>query len=1161
MGGLSSLLVQDQVLSVTQIEQTLQRQVILGGDLPTILLELKMLDERVLVDYMSRVVGVSALSPDVYDDIDFSAADIVSKATAVACKAVPVKRGDQLIVAVSGPLTMESVQKLAQESKMAVSAQLVLEFRLALMMNQVYGVPLSGRVSTLQKKLVPDFAGVQRDVSEEKQAFERPAAVSAPTVELEAEVDEKISIEATIPRHTDATTKMYQKDKTPPRKVVVESTSPGHEDETRQAMPLRMDALAAKVRLTAPPESLADTDSDVPPAAGDDSDELVHSAVKDEAHEGADVQVKRRAKRKLISFSEASDLLDTAENRDEIIDTFFHFAHQAFDFTFLAVVHGDDASGRLAAYRGGDFNDADFVSIQLSDGGLFGLANDTAQFQIGSMDDKPGLNALNQLGLDVPLNAAVIPVVLKSRVIMLLYGDSGHHGIRSNRVERIYEFGLLVAKAFERLLLAKKYRKFSSIPPPDSRRVSKNAEAAIKVESESVSRPKRDFSGFVVPERPSVPPSERPSVRPAVAVEASSLEENVLPPVNALDEFECSETASARADDSFVEDDHVAAVEVAPQEPVRSEMGGKVTAQVPPDVAAKLARMAAERAAQSAGESPGVEASKTEAATPEVVDTPVSVASAEEAAAEQAALPEETGAQVEAPKKVSISPSVNVRRDLDADTTLKIHVESGSNKTKKREAVRRVEPIRVSKNPPAAQSPSMPPDARGTAPMKLETVAPNARSGGESASSSVTVSEPKKVTSEYKERPSVAPRPPVEHGLYMHVDKGYAKGEKVKAQETVRNYPVSRELQEQTVDMTVLVDGGSPIPLKNKAARSTAGYAELSKDDLAPTTDAPLDLVAASASETDSEPSPEPIPLQQPVSGGATSTSELESLVEKLLKGQFDEQLAEKILAGQEASIRLLIANFPGPLSCDRFQEMGKLPKIAYHGPLLRMLTMFGKKTVPFLLPLLDSFDSEIRFYTTFLFSELGGKDVLAQIVNRVFDNDRQIRMVAVDTIHQQQGTIEYREALDSIAAVLVGANTTLEKKRIAAEVFGQLHEPSAIAHLASMLGSVDGVLAERCQKALVKIAFRDFGFSERRWLAWYEEQKYTHRLEWAIEAIVDKNEDIRRMALAELRNSIGTRIDWPKPPYDFNQRRELQARVRTWWDSGGRELFPITLS
>ena len=174
MGALSSLLVQDQVLGVTQIEQALQRQVILGGDLPTILLELRMLDERVLVDYMSKVVGVPVLDAKLYDAPSTELSSVFSKETALACKAVPIVAGDDLLVAVTGALPPAHQNRLTKESGLTVVPHLVLEFRLALMLNQTYGVPLSGRLSTLQKKILPEFECVQ--FVSDKHTFDRPTS-------------------------------------------------------------------------------------------------------------------------------------------------------------------------------------------------------------------------------------------------------------------------------------------------------------------------------------------------------------------------------------------------------------------------------------------------------------------------------------------------------------------------------------------------------------------------------------------------------------------------------------------------------------------------------------------------------------------------------------------------------------------------------------------------------------------------------------------------------------------------------------------------------------------------------------------------------------------------------------------------------------------------
>jgi hypothetical protein len=66
MSRLSSVLVQNQVLDVTQIEQILQRQVILGGDLSTVILEHGWLNEQNLTDFVALAEDVEAMNSQIY---------------------------------------------------------------------------------------------------------------------------------------------------------------------------------------------------------------------------------------------------------------------------------------------------------------------------------------------------------------------------------------------------------------------------------------------------------------------------------------------------------------------------------------------------------------------------------------------------------------------------------------------------------------------------------------------------------------------------------------------------------------------------------------------------------------------------------------------------------------------------------------------------------------------------------------------------------------------------------------------------------------------------------------------------------------------------------------------------------------------------------------
>jgi hypothetical protein len=49
-----------------------------------------------------------------------------------------------------------------------------------------------------------------------------------------------------------------------------------------------------------------------------------------------------------------------------------------------------------------------------------------------------------------------------------------------------------------------------------------------------------------------------------------------------------------------------------------------------------------------------------------------------------------------------------------------------------------------------------------------------------------------------------------------------------------------------------------------------------------------------------------------------------------------DEDAVGVLKRGGEKALSLMIQNFPGPLTCDRFQEMGRLPRVLFHGPLLK---------------------------------------------------------------------------------------------------------------------------------------------------------------------------------------------------------------------------------
>ncbi len=305
--------------------------------------------------------------------------------------------------------------------------------------------------------------------------------------------------------------------------------------------------------------------------------------------------------------------------------------------------------------------------------------------------------------------------------------------------------------------------------------------------------------------------------------------------------------------------------------------------------------------------------------------------------------------------------------------------------------------------------------------------------------------------------------------------------------------------------------------------------------------------------DVDNLPSPLPSSVQ------VDMREEVDRLVERVLsQGPFDDAAAGLLVGIGDDALRALIPHFPGPLNFDRYQGTSKLRRVGQHGPLLRTMLMFGRSAMAHLLLLLDSLDSEVRFYTVFLLTEISMPEALPGLAKRIFDNDRQIRALSIDVMKGLASFPEYRWAVVDVASVLTSSTSTLEKKRLAAEALGELRDPVSIPSLSEMLGSVDGVLAERCQRSLVKITFTDFGFSERRWLSWWQANKRKHRIEWAVGALNHRVEEIRRAALEDLHKMVNGTFEWPREPLDHKQRRELKRRCLQWWEREGRVLNQV---
>src|SRR5438046_821395 len=111
---LSSLLVRDGLVGVKRMEKAFQRQVIYGGSLDTILLEMNLLTEERLTQYLALASGLPPAAKDEGQWLDDDALQMIPQEIAEQFRAVPLSmEGEALRVLVCSPIEISELEDLA----------------------------------------------------------------------------------------------------------------------------------------------------------------------------------------------------------------------------------------------------------------------------------------------------------------------------------------------------------------------------------------------------------------------------------------------------------------------------------------------------------------------------------------------------------------------------------------------------------------------------------------------------------------------------------------------------------------------------------------------------------------------------------------------------------------------------------------------------------------------------------------------------------------------------------------------------------------------------------------------------------------------------------------------------------------------------------------
>lgn len=164
-----------------------------------------------------------------------------------------------------------------------------------------------------------------------------------------------------------------------------------------------------------------------------------------------------RRRRGPLTLDRAKVEVEEAVDRDALLDLFFDFAKQYFEYSALFIALSDHADGRDANGPGASRERVIGMSIPLDVASMFATAREQRAYLIthaSTVGVDPVL--LSDLQRVPGGSVFVVPLLVKNRCVALFYADDGDSGVEPVAVSDVAAFAQLVGRAFEKLIVRKK---------------------------------------------------------------------------------------------------------------------------------------------------------------------------------------------------------------------------------------------------------------------------------------------------------------------------------------------------------------------------------------------------------------------------------------------------------------------------------------------------------------------------------------------------------------------------------------------------------------------------------------------------------------------------------------------------------------------------------
>ncbi|HEX2685269.1 MAG TPA: hypothetical protein VHN14_01560 [Kofleriaceae bacterium] len=501
---LSSLLVRDGLVGVKRMEKAFQRQVIYGGSLDTILLEMGLVPEERLTQYLALASGLPPAAPDEGASIDPTAVEAITRELAEQYRAVPLAfEREAMRILVCAPLELAELEDLADLLDRPLQPLITPEYRWYLVHASVYGLDPPARFTTLARTLEVDPASTPVGRAPTIIVDDRPPGVllgelapvrRAPTsappagntkplpantvrpapVASDVATQKVVSPEPLAPSAPPAPPEDTARSRrhntiiglVPNRAATDGTVMPrGSEDDTPPSG--RRVALAAgQVPSGAAPVASARAPSGgVPQPAG-----AQRSSGTRTQGSARQAPIQTEGRDSPLPIVRAREILATAEDRDTVFLTLLRAARSRARWAGLLTVQGGAAIGRVAlADHGIDHVAINTVLIPLDLVSPFRTVVSNHQAHIGPLGSgDPSIDSMVlRMGGTTPPSALIMPVVLRERVVALMVAHRLTSDLKLVDVTELLPMANAASEALGRLIVKHKsagYRAPSEAP-------------------------------------------------------------------------------------------------------------------------------------------------------------------------------------------------------------------------------------------------------------------------------------------------------------------------------------------------------------------------------------------------------------------------------------------------------------------------------------------------------------------------------------------------------------------------------------------------------------------------------------------------------------------------------------------------------------------------